>query len=97
MDGPMDGLCQVERSFSFSQKEMLRSNRSKKGSEKEGKKDGSRHPASGFDQLIHKIEEREKEFLILFWRNAARAQRPFEAGKEGKEKPGLEHQTKRRA
>jgi len=77
MDSPMDGLYPVEVLFSFSKKRMLGYNRSKKRTEKESEKDGFCHLPPCFDQLIHKIEEREKEFATLFLRRTAMTQGPF--------------------
>jgi hypothetical protein len=74
---------------------MLGHNRSKKRSEKESEKDGFRHLPPCFDQLIHEIEEREKEFSTLFLRRTAMTQSPFETGKEGEKHAGLKHHTQR--
>jgi hypothetical protein len=97
MDSPMDGLYPVEVPFSFSEKRMLGYNRSKKGSEKESEKNGFCYLPSCFDQLIHQIEERKKEFPTLFLRRAAMTQGPFETGKKGEKQTGLEHQIQGRS
>jgi hypothetical protein len=95
MDSPVDGLCPVEVLFSFSQKRMLGDDRTKKGIEKEGEKNRLCYLRPCFDQLIHEIEERKKEFAILFLRRTAMPQSPFETGKEREKQTGLEHQIQR--
>ena len=95
MDGPMDGLGPVEVFFSFPEERMLGRDRTKKGCEKESEKNGFGYLDSCFQQLIYLVEERKKKLPILLFRKASMAQSPFEAGKEGKKQPGLEHQIKR--
>ena len=97
MDSPMDGLYPVEVPFSFSKKRMLGYHRSKNGSEKESEKNGFCYLPPCFDQLIHQIEERKKEFPTPFLRRVAMTQSPFEPGKEGEKQTGLEHQIQRRS
>jgi len=96
MDSPMDGLYPVEVLLSFSEKRMLRYNRSEKGGEKESEKNGFRNLPPCFDQLIHQIEERKKEFPTLFLGRTAMTQSPFETRKKGKKQAGLEHELQRR-
>jgi hypothetical protein len=93
----MDGLYPVEVFFSFSEKGMLGGDRSKKGSEEESQKNGFGHLSLCFEQLIHQIEERKKEFPSLFFRGAAMTQSPFETGKEGKKQTGLEQEVQGRS
>ena len=91
MDRPMDGLGPVDVFLSFSEKRMLGRDGAKKGGEKESEKDGFGYLYPRFEQLIYLAEERKKKFPTFFFRKAAMAQSPFEAGEEGKKQVGPEH------
>ena len=81
----MDGLRHIKVFFSFPKEGVLRGDGLDKGDEKKGDKNRFGYRSSYFDQLVCKIKEGQKKFLIFFLQKTSVSEGPLEMekGKRG--------------
>jgi len=93
MHGPAKGLDEIDVSFFFSKKGMVRGHRSHIGRDEEGDEDRIGYGFPHLKQLIHKAEEGQKEVSIRLPPRVSVSKAPIEIGEEGEDQPRLKHQV----